>query len=166
MNVLLCCSIAKIVAMFWLRKRPHYRRARACPSPCCDLRADADYYFNRFAGFCQVFFTTTIARDRPSRYGERGRLRSRGTGPRATVKKTPPRSRTHKKRPGYRRARACPSPCTDRRGDIAKKIETGRALLPTTIAGDRPPRYGRRNARITVGRGPVPRQRSCTKKRL
>ena len=26
--------------------------------------------------------------------------------------------------------------------DLKRGIETGRALLPTTIAGDRPPRYG------------------------
>ena len=49
------------------------------------------------------------------------RGRSRGTGPRATVKKTPPPS--------------------------------------SAIAGDRPPRYGEKNALFTVGRGPVPRHR-------
>ena len=32
------------------------------------------------------------------------------------------------------------------------------------IAGDRPPRYGKKTARVTVGRGPVPRQRSHERK--
>ena len=36
-----------------------------------------------------------------------GETKTRGTGPRATVKRTPPQ---------HRRARACPSPCNDRGG--------------------------------------------------
>ena len=58
------------------------------------------------------------------------RERSRGTGPRATVKK----------RAADRRARACPSPCLDRhekRPWLACGFRVGR-----TITGDRPPRYG------------------------
>ena len=108
--------------------------------------------------------------------------------------------RSSKKRLGYRRARACPSPCRDRRGDIAIKIGTGRSLLLTDdregqalalrlkwrflqgmIAGEtlsdarvasegpratvkkRLPRCRTKNAWVTVGRGPVPRHRSCTR---
>ena len=57
-------------------------------------------------------------------------VRSRGTGPRATVKK----------RAASRRARACPSPCLGGNGKrpwAAFGFRAGRA-----IAGDRPPRYG------------------------
>ena len=49
---------------YGIQHAPLYRRARACPSPCCVNRK--------------------IARDRPSRYGP-GRKKARGTGPRATV---------------------------------------------------------------------------------
>ena len=35
--------------------------------------------------------------------------------------------------------------------------EGPRATGPETIAGDRPPRYDEKTARLTVGRGPVPR---------
>ena len=35
-----------------------------------------------------------------------------------------------------------------------------------TIAGDRPPRYGEKTSPLTVGRGPVPRQRSIARSPL
>ena len=87
-----------------------------------------------------------IAGDRPPRYGEKN-------VPRVAEQKTPP----------YRRARACPSPAfrapdplpsvgqehllLTRSGAGAPElqnghIETRRSLLPTTIARDRPSRYG------------------------
>ena len=67
----------------------------------------------------------TIAGDRPPRYGIQNGLVSR-------------------------RARACPSPCTDRGGNplgCVEGIRGPRAMGPETIAGDRPPRYGIRNGR-------------------
>ena len=105
------------------------------------------------------------------------REHSRGTGPRATVKKSVPFTvgrgpvprrasveetalasvrflrgssdrggqapalRFSRPPPFHRRARACPSPCLDRHGKrrwLAFGFRVGR-----TIAGDRPPRYGR-----------------------
>ena len=67
------------VSMQYLkRKRSSHRRARACPSPCC-LNKNPSIYGNGQ-------HTDAIARDRPSRYGKPGTsVRSRGTGPRATV---------------------------------------------------------------------------------
>ena len=38
-----------------------------------------------------------------------------------------------------------------------------RCFFTGAIAGDRPPRYDEKNVPITVGRGPVPRQRPCTR---
>ena len=65
-------------ALRFSRPSPFHRRARACPSPCLGLGK----------GFgLRAFFARVVG--------------SRGTGPRATVKK----------RAVYRRARACPSPC-------------------------------------------------------
>ena len=77
---------------------PH-RRARACPSPCCDLPEVRGG--NPLGCACGI--------RGPPRYGI-GRVssRSRGTGPRATVLGGFLGSSTA---PLHRRARACPSPC-------------------------------------------------------
>ena len=66
----------------------------------------------------------------------------------------------------HRRARACPSPASARASP--PPLTVGRGPVPrlrsctrnSTIAGDRPPRYGEKTVCVTVGRGPVPRQRS------
>ena len=93
----------------------------------------------------------TIAEDRPPHYEKKRHLivdqRSRGTGPRTTMKKnaTPQRS-----------ARACPSPCNDRGGQapaLQKKRHprnVGRGPVPrhATIAGDRPTRYGKKRRTV------------------
>ena len=126
-------------ALRYARPSPFHRRARACPSPCCDLEGNG---LGRRAFFARVG-------------------RSRGTGPRATVREKPslyrrawalachtrmregfPRHAAlaretalvgvrfsrrsdarggqapalRKKRAAYRRARACPSPCNARGG--------------------------------------------------
>ena len=58
--------------------------------------------------------------------------RSRGTGPRATVRK---------KRAVYRRARACPSPCLDREGNALgwraffARVERWRGTGPRATVG-------------------------------
>ena len=96
----------------------------------------------------------TIARDRPSRYGNRGVLdtveRSRGTGPRATVKRGRfgfvERSRGTGPRATVREA----VPNTVGRGPVPRHARDNRAFAMTgssrcddrTIARDRPSRYG------------------------
>ena len=59
------------------------------------------------------------------------RVRSRGTGPRATVVKAVS---------VYRRARDRPSPCLDWNGKQSWPVDDFRT--DRTLAGDRPPRYG------------------------
>ena len=50
--------------------------------------------------------------------------------------------------------------------DIGSRLSGSRRPVPRhcsrppTIAGDRPPRYGKKTSRVTVGRGPVPRHAS------
>ena len=84
--------------------------------------------------------TPTLAGDRPPRYGVRN---------------------SH----SYRRARACPSPGTDREETHSDtQSRRPRATEPETIAGDRPPRYGTGTAALTVGRGPVPRHATIARK--
>ena len=55
-----------------------YRRAGACPPPCCGLPK------TREGQALALRLDRGIARDRPSRYGFSVWLRSRGTGPRPT----------------------------------------------------------------------------------
>ena len=73
--------------------------------------------------------------------------RSRGTGPRATVKNgLLHRSCGEKTPPLHRRARACPSPSFALRKNVSCSLQVLKDLkrqrLPMEIAGDRPPRYG------------------------
>ncbi len=66
--------------------------------------------------------------------------RSRGTGPRATVKKTPV---------PHRRARACPSPSSaqsNARGGQAPALRKKTSPPSSVLAGDRPPRYGKKRS--------------------
>ena len=49
-----------------------------------------------------------------------------------------------------------------------KDLKDLRRIVTIEITGDRPPRYEKitpalKNAPLTVGRGPVPRHRSCTR---
>ena len=119
-------------------KTPLHRRARACPSPCsdrggnplgcaCGIRGPPRYVTKQAhlsVGRGPVPRHAPLAGDRPPRYGE--------------------------KTPLHRRARACPSPCSDRGGNplgcacgirgppryvtkqdkIRSKIETRRSRLP------------------------------------
>ena len=89
-----------------------HRRAGACPPPCCELRQTC-LAPQRSRGTGPRATVTggfrlnlTLARDRPSRYGEVAVFvstgASRGPGPRAAV------SRSVFK---HRRAGACPPPC-------------------------------------------------------
>ena len=79
-------------------------------------------------GNTRVWPSPAIAGDRPPRYGSQNG-------------------------PFYRRARACPSPCTDREGQAlalrARKKKSAGDRPPRygdrEIAGDRPPRYGIQN---------------------
>ena len=89
---------------------------------------------------------------------------SRGTGPRATVKKRPPR---------YEKKRR---PRTVGRGPVPRRASIGRETALVCVRFSRrscdrggnplgcacgirgPPRYGKKTAPFTVGRGPVPRR--------
>ena len=66
--------------------------------------------------------------------------RSRGTGPRATIKITPA---------FHRRA-------------VGNPVPRHRPRTPT-LAGACPPRYDEKTPSLHVGRGPVPRHRSCAR---
>ena len=103
--------------------------------------------------------------------------RSRGTGPRTTVKGKIARDRPphyEKKRAPYRRARACPSPCywaRERSRGTGPRATVKKKRLPYRRARACPspcywtqqrsrgtgPRATIKNAALTVGRGPVPR---------
>ena len=105
------------------RPSPFHRRARACPSPCLGRGNGRGVRFSRSASdrggqaparrlsrpspfHCRAMACPSPCLGRGNDLGWRSvfaqRERSRGTGPRATVKITPP---------SHRRARACPSPC-------------------------------------------------------
>ena len=72
----------------------------------------------------------------------------RATGPKTIAGDRPPRDGIRNGL-GHRRARACPSPCTDRGGNplgcAYGNLRGPRATRPKTIAGACPPRYGIRN---------------------
>ena len=77
--------------------------------------------------------------------------RSRGTGPRATGGEKPPL---------HRRARACPSPCTDLRCKPPWSLGCGRFPQWSRDRGGQAPALRVEKSPLTVGRGPVPRHRS------
>ncbi len=76
--------------------------------------------------------------------------RSRGTGPRATMKKRV-----------YRRARACPSPCLDRNGEWPWSVDdfrAGRAIAGETLS---PARMAGEGPRATVKKRVYRSARAC-----
>ena len=118
------------------RKSPFHRRARACPSPCLELHG------KRPGLACGFRAGRTIAGGNPlgcadgirgpPRYEKKTILEpSRGTGPRATMKKNASLSR---------RARACPSPCLElhgKRPGAARGFRAGRTIAGETLSDAR-----------------------------
>ena len=109
-----------------------------------------------------------IAGDRPPRYEKKNATLTVERGP---VPRQRPRTPTlagdrppryEKKRHPHRRARACPSPAFSRRilpvcDQAITNYRQETHIVAMEIAGDRPPRYEKKNAPLTVARGPVPR---------
>ncbi len=145
-------------------KRATYRRARACPSPsndrggnplgcACGIRGPPRYGEKRADDRCLF--------GRHSRTTDRGGERSRGTGPRATVKNGP---LTVGRGPVPRHAAIAGETRSDARvasegpRDTGKKRADDRCLFGRhsrttdrggrTIAGDRPPRYGEKTGHL------------------
>ena len=99
--------------------------------------------------------------------------------PRATVKKTPPlhvargpsdATRASERVPlamldcrFHRRARACPSPCTGLSSKHPWPLGCGRFPQRWRDRGGQAPALRKKRHSLTVVRGPVPRQRSCTR---
>ena len=145
----------------WASSVPGYRSARACPSPMSRIAGDRPPRYGVLTFFCPVRDCCGGPVASPVTVG-RGPVPRRcqglrGTGPALRcVGVFLSRSgllRWASSVPGYRSARACPSPVS-------------------RIAGDRPPRYGVLTffcpvrdccggpvaSPVTVGRGPVPRR--------
>ena len=112
-----------------------------------------------------------IAGDRPPRYDKKTVLETtRGTGPRAAMKKRHPltvgRGPVPRQRPHASPCRAGSSEAlaylpSDPELFVIRRSQTTEVethLVTMELAGDRPPRYDEKTP-LTVGRGPVPRQR-------
>ena len=122
-------------------KRPGQRRARACPSPCCEREKNV-----RGPWASDVFRAgRTIAGDRPPRYGKGRVFGARQRQALALEKKF----------------------ASTKSFLILKILKILKILLQTTkLAGDRPPRYEKKRHPVTVGRGPVPRRASIVIKNV
>ncbi len=135
--------------------RAGFPRHRSCARPCRSRAPALDLFVIRRSQTTEVethIVTLAIAGDRPPRYGKkrhfRALRRSRGTGPRATVKKL--HSLTVGRGPVPRHA------------PVYQKL-AGETLSDARVASEGPRATVKKTPPLTVGRGPVPRHRSCAR---
>ena len=114
----------------------HYRRARACPSPSFASSNDRG---GLSPALREKTACTTVGRGPVPRHRSRARLCSSGSSEALAHLPSDPELFVIRR---------------------SQTTEGGTHIVTMEIAGDRPPRYGKKTACVTVGRGPVPRHRS------